>query len=231
MVTSQTIQSFEKLSMIAVLLSVISIILLSVETLPETVTSLLVVLDGCLGWFFVLEFLIRIILTQAEGSSLRAYKSYQISFFGVVDLLSVLPVVAPLVFGPSLTTLKALRLFRLLRVLKLVRHNESLARLGRVMKAVRSALLTTLFLTLLIVVITSIFMYNIEHDAQPEAFPNVIATFWWAITTLTTVGYGDIFPVTAMGKLFSALLSVLGIGIIAIPTGLISAAYLREIEG
>lgn len=229
--TSQTIQSFEKLSMIAVLLSVISIILLSVETLPETVTSLLVVLDGCLGWFFVLEFLIRIILTQAEGSSLRAYKSYQISFFGVVDLLSVLPVVAPLVFGPSLTTLKALRLFRLLRVLKLVRHNESLARLGRVMKAVRSALLTTLFLTLLIVVITSIFMYNIEHDAQPEAFPNVIATFWWAITTLTTVGYGDIFPVTAMGKLFSALLSVLGIGIIAIPTGLISAAYLREIEG
>ena len=97
------------------------------------------------------------------------------------------------------------------------------------MKAVRPALLTTLFLTLLIVVITSIFMYNIEHEAQPEAFPNIIATFWWAITTLTTVGYGDIFPVTALGKLFSALLSVLGIGIIAIPTGLISAAYVKEL--
>lgn len=229
MVTSQTIQRFEKLSMIAVLLSVISIILLTVDTLPKTATSLLIVLDGFLGWFFVLEFLFRIILTQAEGSSLQAYKSYQISFFGVVDFLSVLPVVAPLVFGPSLTTLKALRLFRLLRVLKLVRHNESLARLGRVMKAVRPALLTTLFLTLLIVVITSIFMYNIEHEAQPEAFPNIIATFWWAITTLTTVGYGDIFPVTALGKLFSALLSVLGIGIIAIPTGLISAAYVKEL--
>ena len=129
-------------------------------------------------------------------------------------MLSVLPVVAPLIFGPSLTTLKALRLFRLLRVLKLVRHNESLNRLGRVMKAIQPALLTTLFLTFLIVIITSIFMYHIEHDAQPEAFPNIVATFWWAITTLTTVGYGDIFPVTALGKLFSALLSLLGMGVI-----------------
>ena len=229
MVSAQTIQRFEKLSMIAVLLSVISIILLTVDTLPKTATSLLIVLDGFLGWFFVVEFLVRIILTQAEGLSIKAYKSYQLSFFGGVDLLSVLPVVAPLLFGPSLTTLKALRLFRLLRVLKLVRHNESLNRLGRVMKAIQPALLTTLFLTFLIVIITSIFMYHIEHDAQPEAFPNIVATFWWAITTLTTVGYGDVFPVTALGKLFSALLSILGIGVIAIPTGLISAAYVKEI--
>ena len=123
---------------------------------------------------------------------------------------------------------KALRLFRLLRVLKLVRHNESLNRLGRVMKAtaclVDHAVLDVSdrnhYVNL---------QYHIEHDAQPEAFPNIVATFWWAITTLTTVGYGDIFPVTALGKLFSALLSLLGIGVIAIPTGLISAAYVKDI--
>ena len=85
-------------------------------------------------------------------------------------------------------------------------------------------------MTMLIVVITSIFMFQIAHEAQPEAFPNVIATFWWAITTLTTVGYGDVYPVTVAGKVFSALLSLLGIGIVAIPTGLISAAYVQELE-
>ena len=121
-------------------------------------------------------------------------------------------------------------MFRLLRVLKLVRHNQSMLRLGRVIASIRPALATTFFMTMLIVVITSIFMFQIEHEAQPEAFPNVIATFWWAITTLTTVGYGDIYPVTVAGKVFSALLSLLGIGIVAIPTGLISAAYVQELE-
>jgi voltage-gated potassium channel len=209
---------------------VIAIVLLTVQGLHPDMREALVHLDGVLGVFFVLEYVVRLGATQLEGRSLRKLGAYQTSFFGWVDLLSILPVLVPLFFGSGLATLKALRLFRLLRVLKLVRHNQSLHRLGRVMKSIQSALLTTLFLTFLIVVITSIFMYNIEHEAQPEAFPNVVATFWWAITTLTTVGYGDIFPVTALGKLFSALLSVLGIGIIAIPTGLISAAYVKELD-
>lgn len=230
MVSDRLLIGFEKASMLAVVLSISTITLLSVDSIAEDLGNMLLAFDAALGWFFVGEFLIRLGLTQTEGVSLKAAGKYQFSFFGAVDLLSILPVIAPLVFGPSLVAFKALRLLRLMRVFKLVRHNKSLTRLIRVIQSIRYALLTTLFLTFLIVVITSVFMFYIEHDAQPEAFPNIVATFWWATTTLTTVGYGDIFPVTTLGKLFSALLSILGIGIVAIPTGLISAAYVKDME-
>ena len=220
----------ERLSMFAVILSVAVIILLTVQSLDPRLLTLLVGADAVLGWFFVAEYVARLGGTQAQGPSPKAAASYAFSFFGVIDLLTILPVLLPFFFGSGLASLKALRMFRLLRVLKLVRHNQSMLRLGKVIASIRPALATTFFMTMLIVVITSIFMFQIEHEAQPEAFPNVIATFWWAITTLTTVGYGDVYPVTVAGKIFSALLSLLGIGIVAIPTGLISAAYVQELE-
>lgn len=220
----------ERLSMFAVILSVAVIILLTVQSLDPRLLAVLVGADAVLGWFFVAEYVTRLGATQAQGPSPKAASSYALSFFGVIDLLTILPVVLPFFFGSGLASLKALRMFRLLRVLKLVRHNQSMLRLGKVIASIRPALATTFFMTMLIVVITSIFMFQIEHEAQPEAFPNVIATFWWAITTLTTVGYGDVYPVTVAGKIFSALLSLLGIGIVAIPTGLISAAYVQELE-
>ena len=220
----------ERLSMFAVILSVAVIILLTVQGLDPRLLAVLVGADAVLGWFFVAEYVTRLGATQAQDPSPKAAASYAFSFFGVIDLLTILPVVLPFFFGSGLASLKALRMFRLLRVLKLVRHNQSMLRLGKVIASIRPALATTFFMTMLIVVITSIFMFQIEHEAQPEAFPNVIATFWWAITTLTTVGYGDVYPVTVAGKVFSALLSLLGIGIVAIPTGLISAAYVQELE-
>ena len=220
----------ERLSMFAVILSVAVIILLTVQSLDPRLLAVLAGADAALGWFFVAEYVTRLGATQAHGPSTKEASSYAFSFFGVIDLLTILPVLLPFFFGSGLASLKALRMFRLLRVLKLVRHNQSMLRLGKVIASIRPALATTFFMTMLIVVITSIFMFQIEHEAQPEAFPNVIATFWWAITTLTTVGYGDVYPVTVAGKVFSALLSLLGIGIVAIPTGLISAAYVQELE-
>ena len=220
----------ERLSMFAVILSVAVIILLTVQSLAPRLLAVLAGADAALGWFFVAEYVTRLGATQAHGPSTKEASSYAFSFFGVIDLITILPVLLPFFFGSGLASLKALRMFRLLRVLKLVRHNQSMLRLGKVIASIRPALATTFFMTMLIVVITSIFMFQIEHEAQPEAFPNVIATFWWAITTLTTVGYGDVYPVTVAGKVFSALLSLLGIGIVAIPTGLISAAYVQELE-
>ena len=220
----------ERLSMFAVILSVAVIILLTVQSLDPRLLAVLAGADAALGWFFVAEYVTRLGATQAHGPSTKKASSYAFSFFGVIDLLTILPVLLPFFFGSGLASLKALRMFRLLRVLKLVRHNQSMLRLGKVIASIRPALATTFFMTMLIVVITSIFMFQIEHEAQPEAFPNVIATFWWAITTLTTVGYGDVYPVTVAGKVFSALLSLLGIGIVAIPTGLISAAYVQELD-
>ena len=165
MVSDRLLIGFEKASMLAVVLSISTITLLSVDSIAEDLGNMLLAFDAALGWFFVGEFLIRLGLTQTEGVSLKAAGKYQFSFFGAVDLLSILPVIAPLVFGPSLVAFKALRLLRLMRVFKLVRHNKSLTRLIRVIQSIRYALLTTLFLTFLIVVITSVFMLLLRSSS------------------------------------------------------------------
>lgn len=214
--------------MVAVVASVTLIILRSFDDIAYNYGNTLEAGELALGFFFVGEYITRVGLTQRKGKSLSEFWKYQGSFFGIIDLVSIIPVLLPA--SATLGMVKSLRLFRLLRVLKLARYNKSLQQLGRVVQYARAPLLTTLFMTLLIVVITSIFMYQIEHETQPEAFPDVPSTFWWAIVTLTTVGYGDIYPVTAAGKLFSGLLSLVGVGIVAIPTGIISAAYMNEVN-
>ena len=218
----------ERISMVAVIASVALIILRSFDHIADSYGSTLEAAELALGFFFVGEYITRVGLTQRKGRSWKEFWEYQGGFFGIIDLVSIIPVLLPA--SATLGMVKSLRLFRLLRVLKLARYSKSLQQLGRVVQAVRAPLLTTLFMTLLIVVITSIFMYQIEHEAQPEAFPDVPSTFWWAIVTLTTVGYGDIYPVTALGKLFSGILSLVGVGIVAIPTGIISAAYMNDMN-
>lgn len=218
----------ERISMVTVIASVALIILRSFDDIAHNYGSTLEAGELALGFFFVGEYITRVGLTQRKGKSWSGFWEYQGSFFGIIDLVSIIPVLLPA--SATLGMVKSLRLFRLLRVLKLARYSRSLQQLGRVIHAVRSPLITTLFMTLLIMVITSIFMYQIEHEAQPEAFPDVPSTFWWAIVTLTTVGYGDIYPVTALGKLFSGILSLVGVGIVAIPTGIISAAYMNDMN-
>ena len=216
----------ERISMTAVVTSVALIILRSFDSIAGSYSQAVAIAEWTLALFFVGEYITRVGLTQRQGPSWKSFWTYQGSFFGVIDLLAIIPILLPA--STTLGMVKSLRLFRLLRVLKLARYSRSLQQLGRVVHSVRAPLLTTLFMTLLIVVITSIFMYQIEHEAQPEAFPNVLSTFWWAIVTLTTVGYGDIYPVTALGKTFSGILALVGVGIVAIPTGIISAAYMNE---
>ena len=226
--SAQLGQTGERISMAAVIASVALIILRSFDDIAHNYGSTLEAGELALGFFFVGEYITRVGLTQRKSKSWTEFWQYQGSFFGIIDLVSIIPVLLPA--SATLGMVKSLRLFRLLRVLKLARYNKSLQQLGRVVQSVRAPLLTTLFMTLLIVVITSIFMYQIEHEAQPEAFPDIPSTFWWAIVTLTTVGYGDIYPVTAAGKLFSGLLSLVGVGIVAIPTGILSAAYMNEVN-
>lgn len=91
--------------------------------------------------------------------------------------------------------------------------------------------MSTLFVSLFVILFSASSMYYLEHDVQPEQFPDIPATFWWAMATLTTVGYGDVYPVTALGKLFASQIALTGIGLVAIPTGILSAAFTRRIEG
>ncbi|MEM1137264.1 MAG: ion transporter, partial [Bacteroidota bacterium] len=182
---------------------------------------------------FSIEYILRILtssyLYPANSRLISAFK-FMISPIGLIDLLAILPFYLPFFITLDLRFLRLLRLLRLLRILKLKRYNRSLGIVVSVLKETWNDLGATLFVSLILMLVASALMYNIEHQAQPEAFSNIGQAFWWAVATLTTVGYGDIYPVTALGKLLSGLIAVLGIGIVALPAGILSSAFMDKIN-
>ncbi len=148
----------------------------------------------------------------------------------IIDLMAILPFYLPFIIKIDLRSLRILRLVRLLRILKLNRYTKSMKVLGRVIKRKKEELIVTVFITGILMLLAASIMFYIENETQPEAFPNIIASFWWAIATLTTVGYGDIYPVTFLGKFLAGIIAFLGIGLVALPTGIISSGFIEEVE-
>jgi voltage-gated potassium channel len=126
--------------------------------------------------------------------------------------------------------IRILRLFRIVRIFKLGRNNPSLRLFGKAIYAVKSELYFTLFLATLLILFSASAMYYLENDAQPEKYSSITESIWWATISLTTVGYGDVYPVTFGGKIFATLISLVGIAIVAIPTGIISASFVEQIN-
>ena len=129
-----------------------------------------------------------------------------------------------------MTPLRILRLIRALRILKVSQHSKAVKHLIEVFKRVKGELTLTFFLSLILIVFSGIIVFYAENPYQPEVFNNMRNSIWWAFATLTTVGYGDIYPITLVGKLIATLVAILGIGLIAIPTGLISATYVEVMK-
>ncbi len=148
----------------------------------------------------------------------------------IVDLLAIAPFYLPMLIPVDLRFLRALRLFRILRVLKIGRYSEAMRLFGKVLKAKRAELVTAVFVLVVLLIISSSILYYVEHGVQPDKFTNIPEAMWWGTVTLTTVGYGDIYPVTPAGKLLAALISLMGIGLFALPAGLLSAGFIEEIR-
>lgn len=182
---------------------------------------------------FSVEYILRLWVADYMYPHLSKFKArckYAFSFLGLVDLFSILPFYLPFIFKMDLRIIRSLRLLRLLRILKLNRHFKSLKLIGSVIRKTRNEILVTVFLVFILLILASTLMFNIENEAQPKAFENIGESLWWAVATLTTVGYGDIYPITGLGKLLSAVIALLGIGIVALPTGIISSAYIEEVQ-
>jgi voltage-gated potassium channel len=130
----------------------------------------------------------------------------------------------------DLRFLRVLRLFRLARVLKLGRYSEALRTLSRVLRSRKEELAVTASAVVMVLVISSSLMYYVEHGAQPKAFPNIPAAMWWGVVTLTTVGYGDIYPVTVLGKIAGAIIALSGIGLFALPAGILAGGFAQELQ-
>jgi voltage-gated potassium channel len=148
---------------------------------------------------------------------------------GIFDLCAILPFYLPFAFI-DLRVLRIWRLVRLLRVIKLTRYNKSFDLIVKVFKREKDKLLMTFFIVGIMLLLASSVMYVVGNVVQPDEFPNILATLWWAVVTLTTVGYGDVYPVTVLGKLLSGIISILGIILIALPSGIICSGFIKEYE-
>lgn len=214
---------YELFIQVLILLNVTAVMLESVKSINE-------VLGQFFYWFeifsvavFTIEYIIRIKLAEKK-------LKFIFSFFGLIDLVAILPFYLPQIVNMDLRMLRILRLARLLRVVKIFRDSTSVKLVGRVLREKKEPLMFTLFVTFLLLIFASSLMYYVEHDVQPEAFGNIFQSFWWAVATLTTIGYGDIYPVTAWGKLLSAIIAILGIGLVALPTGIIGSGFVEAME-
>jgi voltage-gated potassium channel len=163
-------------------------------------------------------------------SKTKARVKYASKFMAVVDLLAILPFYLPFIFPVDLRVLRMLRMLRLLRLFKVSRYTDSLTTIANVFKNRAPQLISSTLIVFLLMVIASVVMFNLENEVQPDVFENAFSGMWWAVATFTTVGYGDIFPITGGGKLVAGMLSMLGIGLVAVPTGIISAGFIEQIS-
>ncbi len=199
-------------------LIVISAFSVAIETLPDLpdwARTVLAIEEIVVVTIFSVEYVLRI---WSAPSRLR----YVFSFWGVIDLAAILP--SLLMLGADLRSIRSFRLLRLFRLLKLTRYNRAAERLRDAFSAVKAELILFLFLSILIIYVCAAGIYYFEHNAQPEAFASIPHSLWWAIATLTTVGYGDVYPVTAGGRIFTFFFLLIGLGIVAVPTALIASS-------
>lgn len=182
---------------------------------------------------FTVEYLLRVWvadLNQPQKGKLLTRIAFIVTPMALIDLAAILPFYIPLIITMDLRVLRMLRIFRLLRIFKTNRYTSALSTVFRVIKNKADQLLSSLFVVIVLMIISSVMMYNVESIAQPDLFISVFDALWWSVATLTTIGYGDIFPITALGRIFAAVIAVLGIGIVAIPTGIIASGFTELVQ-
>ena len=224
---------FDRSILLLIILNMIAVILESFSSLAGHYQKYFDNFELVSIVIFTTEYLLRIYTAEylyRESSGWKDIVKYLFTPMAIIDFAAIIPFYLPMIIPIDLRFLRILRLTRILRILKINRYTKSLTLIMNVLKRKKEQLMVTLFVTFLLLLLSSSIMYHLESDSQPDAFPNIIASFWWAIATLTTVGYGDVYPITVMGKFLSAIIALLGIGIVAIPTGIISSGFIEELE-
>ena len=181
---------------------------------------------------FTAEYALRLWVSDLEpgrADPVGGRVRFALSPLAMIDLAVILPYYLPVVF-PDLRFLRGVRVFWLFRLLGMGRYSESMGTLERVIRAKKEELTVTFFAIVLFLTVASSIIYFLEHDVQPENFPSIPATMWWGLLTLTTIGYGDIYPVTTLGKIAGSLIIIIGVGMFALPTGILASGFVEEIQ-
>ncbi|MBL4652011.1 MAG: ion transporter [Flavobacteriales bacterium] len=216
-----------------ILLNIVAVILESVQWMREDYGLLFSNIETFSIIFFSVEYLLRIwSITEKEKYSppFRGRLKYMFSFYSLIDLAAVIPAYIPLLITVDSRVIRGIRVLRLFRLLKLSRYNKAFSQIRQVMNGAKEELVISLCGVLMLLVISSCLMYYIEHDDQPEAFSSIPATMWWGVATLTTVGYGDVYPITSLGKFIGGIMAILGVGLFALPAGILANGFGKVIE-
>lgn len=178
---------------------------------------------------FIVEYLLRVWTSDLLFPKCKIPECnfrYIFSFYGIVDLLTVISYFST-IFTNGFVTFKIVRVVRIFRLFKVNRQSDAFNVVSEVINEKKSQIISSMFMVFMLMLAASLCMYGLEHDAQPDVFTNAFSGIWWAMSTVLTVGYGDIYPITTAGKMVAILIAILGVGVVAIPTGLISAGFVE----
>ncbi len=222
---------------ILILLSVLAIVLESVEAINNSYYLYFYWFEVISVSIFSIEYVLRVwSCVDKQSNNKNTFNSFKyrirycVSFSAVIDLLAILPFYLMIfgLFGNA--DMRFLRAFRLLRIFKLTRYSGAFDVLNIVFKENIRAFGAAFFILLVVMLLAASGMYYFEHEAQPKEFSSILTSMWWAFSTLTTVGYGDVTPITGVGKTFGALITVIGVGMVALPTGILASAFSEQLR-
>ena len=214
-----------------ILVNLIVAVLSTFSELYAVYGALLDTLEAITVFCFFIDYILRLVSARyifRRPSELQSLLAYVISFSGIVDLLSFLPYYLPVFFPEGAVAFRMFRIVRIFRLFRINAYSDSLNAITEVLSKKRQQLVSSVFIILVLMLASSLCMYSVEHDAQPEVFRNAFSGIWWSVSTLLTVGYGDIYPITTLGRVLGAAITFLGVGMVAIPTGIISAGFVEQ---
>ena len=224
---------FDKFIIVLVSINLIVLILGSITSMPPGFVTFSNYFEIFSVIIFTIEYIIRIYVADKFypcNNKLKSIGKFFISKHGIIDLLAILPFYLPLFFNCNLLFLRLLRLLKFIRGLKIFRYNQSLNIILNVLYKKKKDLMMTGSLALTVMIVASVLMYYTENSAQPDKFPDILSCFWWSIATLTTIGYGDVYPITGLGKIIAGSVAIVGIGLVSLPTAILSMGFMENIS-
>ena len=230
----------ETIDRIVALFLVVLIVANVVAVILETVEAYSAQYGTYFFWFeafsvavFSVEYVLRIWIAPLEeryAGPILGRLRYAVSAPAVVDLIAIVPFFLPMFIATDARVIRAFRILRIFRLLKMQRYVHSLDKLDDVIRSKKEELLVTTTMIAIMLVFSASLMYLVENEAQPDKFPDIPSALWWGIATLTTVGYGDVYPITALGKLLGGVIAFLGLGMFALPTGILASGFAEQIR-
>ena len=215
----------------AILVNLVAVVLDTFQGIHAAHARLLDGIEAVTAACFLADYAIRLVAaryTHPRGGEARSLAAYVFSFGGLVDLLSFLPNYLPVFFPAGAVAFRLFRVIRIFRLFRITSYYDSLNAIAEVLGSKKQQLLSSVFIILVLILASSLCMYSVECEVEGSGFKNAFSGVWWAVSTLLTVGYGDIVPMTTLGKALGAVITFLGVGMVAIPTGIISAGFVEQ---